>query len=157
MLIDAINLRCIIWYIPTGDNAMRTTDSDETTPWRPLGEKVSAPAKVMPEWTRSPSNPDVEVNRQGQLRTNQPLPSTKLSVDVDMKVRDVQGTVSKMLATQAAMLDIAQERPCQCDGCIADRKIGHDFSKPLFLMITYPDDLMAWALTVPQADLIRGA
>ena len=52
---------------------MRTTD-EEPRPYRPLGEKVVPPKPRDPEWKPLKDHPGVEVNSEGKVRTNLPLP-----------------------------------------------------------------------------------
>ena len=49
-------------------------ESSEPAPWQPLGERVVRPSPPTPEWKPLTGAPCIEVNRQGQLRTNLPLP-----------------------------------------------------------------------------------
>jgi hypothetical protein len=58
---------------------MRTTD-EEPQPMRPLGERVTPPKPTEPEWKpyvdRNGTRPQgVEVNSEGKIRTNRPLPT----------------------------------------------------------------------------------
>lgn len=42
--------------------------------WQPLGDRVVQRPPPLPEWRPLAHAPYIEVNRQGQLRTNLPLP-----------------------------------------------------------------------------------
>jgi hypothetical protein len=53
---------------------MKIAGESEPDPWRPLGERVMRAPPAQPEWTPLAHAPSIEVNRQGQLRTNLPLP-----------------------------------------------------------------------------------
>ena len=53
---------------------MKVAGEQEPAPWQPLGERVMRPQPVQPEWKPLAHAPCIEVNRQGQLRTNLPLP-----------------------------------------------------------------------------------
>lgn len=53
---------------------MRTNEPEESTPWKPLGEKVVKSTAPMPDWKPLTHNADIEQGRDGRLRTNQPLP-----------------------------------------------------------------------------------
>lgn len=53
---------------------MKVAGESEPAPLRPLGERVVRPAPTLPEWKPLAHAPCIEVNRQGQLRTNLPLP-----------------------------------------------------------------------------------
>jgi hypothetical protein len=53
---------------------MKTAGEPDPVPWKPLGERVQSPAPRLPEWRPLEHAPCIEVNRQGQLRTNLPLP-----------------------------------------------------------------------------------
>lgn len=54
---------------------MRTNDSPDPQPWRPLGERVQrAPAPKAPDWTPRPDAPHIEQDKSGRMRTNLPLP-----------------------------------------------------------------------------------
>jgi hypothetical protein len=56
----------------------RTTDDlQDKDLWQPLGERVERRPPAKPEWQPLPHAPSIEVNRQGQLRTNLPLPKEK--------------------------------------------------------------------------------
>jgi hypothetical protein len=52
---------------------MRTTDP-EPTPQRPLGEKVVKPVPNSPGWKPLEHNRQVEQDKNGNLRTQIPLP-----------------------------------------------------------------------------------
>jgi len=53
---------------------MKTAGETDPAPVQPLGDRVQAPKPVRPEWQPLAHAPCIEVNRQGQLRTNLPLP-----------------------------------------------------------------------------------
>ena len=53
---------------------MKVAGETEPEPWRPLGERIAHSPPSKPEWQPLPHAPCIEVNRQGQLRTNLPLP-----------------------------------------------------------------------------------
>jgi hypothetical protein len=53
---------------------MKTVGEPDPAPWKPLGERVATSKPKLPEWQPLPHAPCIEVNRQGQLRTNLPLP-----------------------------------------------------------------------------------
>jgi hypothetical protein len=53
---------------------MKVAGETEPVPWRPLGERVLRQPPPPPEWQPLSHAPSIEVNRQGQLRTNLPLP-----------------------------------------------------------------------------------
>ena len=53
---------------------MKVAGEPEPERWRPLGERVAHTPPAKPEWQPLPHAPCIEVNRQGQLRTNLPLP-----------------------------------------------------------------------------------
>ncbi len=53
---------------------MKVAGESEPRPWQPLGERVMRPTPQRPEWQPLAQAPAIEVNRQGQLRTNLPLP-----------------------------------------------------------------------------------
>jgi hypothetical protein len=53
---------------------MKTAGEPDPAPWKPLGDRVQSSKPKMPEWQPLPHAPCIEVNRQGQLRTNLPLP-----------------------------------------------------------------------------------
>jgi hypothetical protein len=53
---------------------MKVAGEVPPAPWKPLGERVTPQAPARPEWQPLPHAPCIEVNRQGQLRTNLPLP-----------------------------------------------------------------------------------
>ena len=53
---------------------MKVAGESEPVPLRPLGERVMRQASPQPEWKPLAHAPCIEVNRQGQLRTNLPLP-----------------------------------------------------------------------------------
>ena len=53
---------------------MKIAGEPNPVPWQPLGERVQRRAPPTPEWRPLPQAPGIEVNRQGQLRTNLPLP-----------------------------------------------------------------------------------
>ena len=53
---------------------MKVAGEPDPAPSRPLGERVVRPAPLPPEWQPLADAPSIEVNRQGQLRTNLPLP-----------------------------------------------------------------------------------
>ena len=53
---------------------MKVAGESEPEPWKPLGERVARQAPPQPEWQPLAHAPCIEVNRQGQLRTNLPLP-----------------------------------------------------------------------------------
>jgi hypothetical protein len=55
-------------------NIMKVAGETEPEPWRPLGERITRSPPSKPEWQPLPHAPCIEVNRQGQLRTNLPLP-----------------------------------------------------------------------------------
>jgi hypothetical protein len=56
------------------EGIMRTAGEHDPAPSRPLGERVQRPKPSLPQWQPLPHAPCIEVNRQGQLRTNLPLP-----------------------------------------------------------------------------------
>jgi hypothetical protein len=56
------------------EGIMRTVGESDPVPSRPLGERVQPAKQSLPEWQPLPHAPCIEVNRQGQLRTNLPLP-----------------------------------------------------------------------------------
>ncbi len=53
---------------------MKVAGEQEPAPWQPLGERGARPQPAQPEWKPLAHAPCIEVNRQGQLRTNLPLP-----------------------------------------------------------------------------------
>jgi hypothetical protein len=53
---------------------MKVAGETEPAPWQPLGERVVRQPPAQPEWQPLPHAPSIEINRQGQLRTNLPLP-----------------------------------------------------------------------------------
>ena len=53
---------------------MKIAGESDPRPHQPLGERVARSAPAQPEWRPLPDAPGIEVNRQGQLRTNMPLP-----------------------------------------------------------------------------------
>jgi hypothetical protein len=53
---------------------MRNTDDPWETPQRPLGERVQPVQPREPEWKPKPGSPGVEVNSEGKVRTQLPLP-----------------------------------------------------------------------------------
>ena len=53
---------------------MKIAGERDPGPCQPLGERVQRPKPMEPEWQPLPHAPRIEVNRQGQLRTNLPLP-----------------------------------------------------------------------------------
>jgi hypothetical protein len=53
---------------------MKVAGELEQTPWKPLGDRVVRQPPTLPEWQPLPHAPSIEVNKQGQLRTNLPLP-----------------------------------------------------------------------------------
>jgi hypothetical protein len=53
---------------------MKVAGESEPVPWQPLGDRVMRQAPTRPEWQPVTDVPCIEVNRQGQLRTNLPLP-----------------------------------------------------------------------------------
>jgi hypothetical protein len=53
---------------------MKVAGESDPTPWQPLGERVSRPQPAEPEWKPLSHAPRIEVNREGRLRTNLPLP-----------------------------------------------------------------------------------
>ena len=53
---------------------MKIAGEQPPAPWQPLGERVMRPQPLQPEWKPLAHAPCIEVNRQGQLRTNLPLP-----------------------------------------------------------------------------------
>jgi hypothetical protein len=53
---------------------MKVAGESEQTPWKPLGDRVVRQPPTLPEWQPLPHTPSIEVNKQGQLRTNLPLP-----------------------------------------------------------------------------------
>ena len=53
---------------------MKVAGESEPRPWRPLGERIVRQPPAPPEWKPLAHAPCIEVNRQGQLRTNLPLP-----------------------------------------------------------------------------------
>jgi len=53
---------------------MRTAGEIPPPPAGPFGERLAPARPSQPEWRPQPGNPAIEVNRQGQLRTNLPLP-----------------------------------------------------------------------------------
>jgi hypothetical protein len=53
---------------------MKTPGDPDPAPYQPLGERVQRPQPSQPEWQPLSHAPCIEVNRQGQLRTNLPLP-----------------------------------------------------------------------------------
>jgi hypothetical protein len=53
---------------------MKVAGETEPAPWKPLGERVVPQPPAAPEWKPLAHAPCIEVNRQGQLRTNLPLP-----------------------------------------------------------------------------------
>jgi len=58
---------------------MRNTDDPWGSPMKPLGDRAAPVKPQEPEWKpykdrEGNSHPGVEVNSQGQIRTNLPLP-----------------------------------------------------------------------------------
>jgi len=53
---------------------MKVAGEPDPAPWKPLGERVVRRPPAAPEWQPLAEAPCIEVNRQGQLRTNLPLP-----------------------------------------------------------------------------------
>jgi hypothetical protein len=53
---------------------MKTPGEPDPVPQPPLGDRVQRAKASLPEWQPLPHAPCIEVNRQGQLRTNLPLP-----------------------------------------------------------------------------------
>jgi hypothetical protein len=53
---------------------MKIAGESDPRPSKPLGERVARGAPSQPEWRPLPESRYIEVNRQGQLRTNLPLP-----------------------------------------------------------------------------------
>jgi hypothetical protein len=53
---------------------MKVAGESQPGPWQPLGERVVRQPPAQPEWKPLPHAPCIEVNSQGQLRTNLPLP-----------------------------------------------------------------------------------
>jgi hypothetical protein len=53
---------------------MKIAGEPDPAPSQPLGERVPRATPMRPEWQPLPHAPCIEVNRQGQLRTNLPLP-----------------------------------------------------------------------------------
>lgn len=53
---------------------MKVPGDPHPQPAGPLGQRVERPHPVLPEWRPLPGSPGIEVNRQGQWRTNLPLP-----------------------------------------------------------------------------------
>ena len=53
---------------------MKIAGEPEPGPCRPLGERVQHQKPSQPQWQPLPEAPCIEVNRQGQMRTNLPLP-----------------------------------------------------------------------------------
>jgi hypothetical protein len=53
---------------------MKVAGESDPVPWQPLGERVARPQPQQPEWQPLAHDRGIEVNRQGQLRTNLPLP-----------------------------------------------------------------------------------
>jgi hypothetical protein len=53
---------------------MKVAGETEPAPRQPLGERVARQPPSQPEWQPLAHAPSIEVNRQGQLRTNLPLP-----------------------------------------------------------------------------------
>ena len=53
---------------------MKVAGEPEPAPWQPLGDRVVRQPPTLPEWQPLPHAPSIEINRQGQLRTNLPLP-----------------------------------------------------------------------------------
>ena len=53
---------------------MKVAGEPEPPPWKPLGDRVVRPPPSPPVWQPLHHAPCIEVNRQGQLRTNLPLP-----------------------------------------------------------------------------------
>ena len=53
---------------------MKVAGEPAPAPSKPLGERVVRQQPAQPEWKPLPEVPYIEVNRQGQLRTNLPLP-----------------------------------------------------------------------------------
>jgi len=53
---------------------MKTAGEPDPVPWKPLGERVQPMKPQAPEWQPLAHAPHIEANRQGQLRTNLPLP-----------------------------------------------------------------------------------
>jgi len=60
--------------VPGAGAAMRTAGEIPPPPAGPFGERLAPARPSQPEWRPQPGNPAIEVNRQGQLRTNLPLP-----------------------------------------------------------------------------------
>ena len=58
----------------TQEGHMKIAGESDPRPHQPLGERVARPAPAQPDWRPLPDAPGIEVNRQGQLRTNMPLP-----------------------------------------------------------------------------------
>ncbi len=56
------------------EGIMKVAGESEPAPWRPLGERVSQQQPARPEWQPLSHAPCIEINKQGQLRTNLPLP-----------------------------------------------------------------------------------
>jgi hypothetical protein len=54
---------------------MRTNEPDPP-PWKPLGSPIAKPASApaSPLWKPVPGSPGIEQHRDGQLRTDLPLP-----------------------------------------------------------------------------------
>jgi len=57
-----------------GGQEMRVAGEPTPRPAGPLGERVPRPQPAPPDWRPQAGTPGIEVNRQGQLRTNLPLP-----------------------------------------------------------------------------------
>ena len=53
---------------------MKIAGEPDPAPSQPLGPRVQRQLPLKPEWQPLPHAPAIEVNRQGQLRTNLPLP-----------------------------------------------------------------------------------
>jgi len=53
---------------------MKVAGESEPAPWQPLGQRVTPTPPSRPEWQPLPHAPCIEVNKQGQMRTNLPLP-----------------------------------------------------------------------------------
>ena len=53
---------------------MKIAGESQASPRQPLGERVERRPSPPPEWRPVQHAPGIEVNRQGQLRTNLPLP-----------------------------------------------------------------------------------
>ena len=53
---------------------MKVAGEQPPAPGQPLGERVVRPQPTQPEWKPLAHAPCIEVNRQGQRRTNLPLP-----------------------------------------------------------------------------------